>query len=117
MLTQSKGGPARLVFHHQWWAAALASLVMGALFVMAILFTTWPLAVPAPIEQSAKDVATLIFKDNVFAFEVVSLLLLAAVVGGIFLARRDPGHDVLDAAGPSSPVEEPGASRWTPTCS
>ena len=107
MLTQSKGGPARLVFHHQWWAAALASLVMGALFVMAILFTTWPLAVPAPIEQSAKDVATLIFKDNVFAFEVVSLLLLAAVVGGIFLARRDPGHDVLDAAGPTSPVEEP----------
>jgi len=107
MLTQSKGGPARLVFHHQWWAAALASLVMGALFVMAILFTTWPLAVPAPIEQSAKDVATLIFKDNVFAFEVVSLLLLAAVVGGIFLARRDPGHDVLDAAGPTNPVEEP----------
>ena len=107
MLTQSKGGPARLVFHHQAWAAALASIVMGALFIMAILFTTWPLAVPAPIEQSAKDVATLIFKDNVFAFEVVSLLLLAAVVGGIFLARRDPGHDVLDAAGPTSPVEEP----------
>ena len=107
MLTQSKDGPARLVFHHQAWAAALASIVMGALFVMAILFTTWPLAVPAPIEQSAKDVATLIFKDNVFAFEVVSLLLLAAVVGGIFLARRDPGHDVLDAAGPTNPVEEP----------
>jgi NADH:ubiquinone oxidoreductase subunit 6 (subunit J) len=107
MLTQSKGGPARLVFHHQAWAAALASLVMGALFVMAILFTTWPLAVPAPIEQSAKDVATLIFKDNVFAFEVVSLLLLAAVVGGIFLARRDPGTDVLDAGSASSPVEEP----------
>ena len=42
-----------------------------------------------------------------FAFEVVSLLLLAAVVGGIFLARRDPGHDVLDAAGPTNPVEEP----------
>src|SRR5215207_2769226 len=52
MLTQSKEGPARLVFHHQAWAAAIASVVVGALFVMSILFTTWPLAVPAPIEQS-----------------------------------------------------------------
>ncbi len=74
-------------------AAAIASVVMGALFVMSILFTTWPLAVPAPIEQSAKDVATLIFKDNLFAFEIVSLLLLAAVVGGIYLARRESGPE------------------------
>jgi NADH:ubiquinone oxidoreductase subunit 6 (subunit J) len=107
MLTQSKEGPARLVFHHQAWAAAIASVVVGALFIMSILFTTWPLAVPQPVEQSAKEIATLIFTDNVFAFEVVSLLLLAAVVGGIFLARRDPGADVLDAGGPSSAVEKP----------
>jgi NAD(P)H-quinone oxidoreductase subunit 6 len=93
MLTQSKSGPVALVFNHQAGAAAIASLVLGALFVMAILSTTWPLAVPQPIAQSAKDVATLIFTDNVFAFEVVSLLLLGAVVGGIYLARRDPGHE------------------------
>ncbi|MFN8619671.1 MAG: NADH-quinone oxidoreductase subunit J [Chloroflexota bacterium] len=102
MLTQSKSGPTALVFHHQAWAAAIASLVLGALFVMSILFTTWPLAVPAPIEQSAKDVATLIFKDNVFAFEVVSLLLLAAVVGGVYLARRESSaDDILDAPSPA----------------
>lgn len=107
MLTQSKSGPAALVFHRQAWAAAIASIVMGALFVMSILLTTWPLAVSYPIEQSAKEIATLIFKDNVFAFEVVSLLLLAAVVGGIFLARRDPGADVLDAGSAPNAVEEP----------
>jgi NAD(P)H-quinone oxidoreductase subunit 6 len=102
MLTQSKSGPTKLVFHHQAWAAAIASLVLGALFVMSILFTTWPLAVPQPIEQSAKEIATLIFKDNVFAFEVVSLLLLAAVVGGVYLARRESSaDDILDA--PSAP--------------
>jgi NADH:ubiquinone oxidoreductase subunit 6 (subunit J) len=88
------------VFHHQAWAAAIASVVLLALFGMAVLFTTWPLAVPAPIEQSAKDVAMLIFQDNVFAFEVVSLLLLGAVVGGIFIARRDPGPGESPADGP-----------------
>ena len=107
MLTQSKDGPARLVFHRQAWAAAIASVVMGALFIMSILFTTWPLAAPQPIEQSAKDIATLIFTDNLFAFEVVSLLLLAAVVGGIFLARRDPGPDESAAVSPTGLSEEP----------
>jgi NADH:ubiquinone oxidoreductase subunit 6 (subunit J) len=108
MLTQTKGGPAALVFHHQAWAAGIASLVLGALFVMSVLFTTWPLAVPAPIEQSAKDVASLIFKDNVFAFEVVSLLLLAAVVGGIYLARRESStDDILDAPSGATGVTGP----------
>ena len=30
-----------------------------------------------------------VFNENLFAFEAVSLLLLAAVVGGVFLARKD----------------------------
>ena len=59
---------------------------------------------PAPIEQSAQDVATLIFKDNIFAFEVVSLLLLAAVIGGIYLARRDTIPDPSDPATRSDAV-------------
>lgn len=96
MLTQSKDGPAPLVFHRQAWAAGIASLVLGALFVMAILFTTWPLAAPAPIAQSAREIATLLFTDNMFAFQVVGVLLLSAVVGGIYLARREPDVDEAD---------------------
>ncbi len=102
MLTQSKAGPTRLVFHHQAWAAAIVSVVIGVLFAISILFTTWPLAVPQPIEQSARDVATLIFTDNLFTFEVISLLLLAAVIGGIYLARRDPGEDALASLSPAA---------------
>lgn len=90
MLTQSKSGPARLVFHHQSWAAGIASVVLMLLLIMTVLFTTWPLAAPAPIAQSARDVATTLFHDYVFAFEIISLLLLAAVIGGIYLARREP---------------------------
>jgi NADH-quinone oxidoreductase subunit J len=94
MLTQSKSGPARLVFHHQAWAAAIATVILLLLLVSSVLFTTWPLAVPGPIAQTARDVATLIFTEQVFAFEVVSLLLLAAVVGGIYLARREGEAEV-----------------------
>jgi NADH:ubiquinone oxidoreductase subunit 6 (subunit J) len=89
MLTQSKSGPVRLVFHHQAWAAALAAIGIGALLITSVAFTTWPNAVPEPIVQGARDVAALLFEDYVLAFEVISVLLLAAVIGGIFLARRD----------------------------
>lgn len=96
MLTQSKSGPARLVFHSQAWAAAIASVVVALLLVMSVMFTTWPLAMPTSIAQSAHDVAQLLFSDYVLAFEVISLLLLAAVIGGIYLARRDSIPDPAD---------------------
>ena len=33
--------------------------------------------------------ADLLFKDYVLVFEAVSVLLLAAVIGGVFLAKRE----------------------------
>jgi NADH-quinone oxidoreductase subunit J len=89
MLTQTKGGPARLVFQRQWWAAAIASVLLGGLLILAVLYTTWPLATTEVAAQGAREVAHLIFSRYVFGFEVVGLLLLAAVIGGVFLARRD----------------------------
>ena len=40
--------------------------------------------------QDARDVALNLFDEYLFAFEVVGVLLLAAVIGGLYLARRDP---------------------------
>ena len=36
-------------------------------------------------------VATTLFGDFVLPFEIVSVLLLAAVIGGVFLAKREHG--------------------------
>ncbi len=33
------------------------------------------------------------FKDYVLPFEVVSVLLLAAVIGGVFIAKREHGGE------------------------
>ena len=35
--------------------------------------------------------AQILFSDFVLPFEIVSVLLLAAVIGGVFLAKREPG--------------------------
>jgi NADH:ubiquinone oxidoreductase subunit 6 (subunit J) len=92
MLTQTKAGPSRLVFQTQWWAAALAAIVLIVVFSAVIASTDWG-AVAVRVQSTTDAVARLLFSDYTLPFEAVSVLLLAAVVGGIFLAKRDEARD------------------------
>jgi NADH-quinone oxidoreductase subunit J len=92
MLTQTKNAPARLVFQTQSVAAAVAAAAIAAVITIAVLATTWPSA-GERLWTSTTDVAHLLFSDYVLPFEVVSVLLTAAVIGAIYLARREIGND------------------------
>ena len=102
MLTQSKAGPSRLVFHHQAWAAALAAVALAVLLVLMVVGTAWPQAVAQPLAQPTEDIARLLFEEFLLPFEVVSVLRLAAVIGGVFLAKREvlpyPGVAAIEQA-------------------
>ena len=89
MLTQTKVGPIRLVFHRQAWAGAIAAAVLAAVLASVVTGTDWPNAVNHQLHTATDALARLLFSDYVLPLEVVSVLLLAAVVGGVFLARRD----------------------------
>lgn len=95
MLTQSKSGPASLVFHRQWWAGLLAAIGVVVLLVISVVNTSWPLAVADRLWSVTNEVALLLFNDPVyvFALQVVAVLLTAAVVGGVFLAKREESAD------------------------
>jgi NADH:ubiquinone oxidoreductase subunit 6 (subunit J) len=95
MLTQSKSGPASLVFHRQWWAGLLAAIGVVVLLVISVVNTSWPLAVADRLWSVTNEVALLLFNDAlyVFALQVVGVLLTAAVVGGVFLAKREESAD------------------------
>ena len=90
MLTQTKDAPARLVFQTQAGAAAIASVIIAIVIALAVVATDWaPSAVRFEVDTDA--MARLLFTDFVFPLEIVSVILLAAVVGGVFLAKREPG--------------------------
>ena len=90
MLTQTKDAPARLVFQTQAGAAAIASVIIAIVIALAVVATDWaPSAVRFEVDTDA--LARLLFTDFVFPLEIVSVILLAAVVGGVFLAKREPG--------------------------
>ena len=90
MLTQTKDAPSRLVFQTQVGPAAVASVVIAVVIALAVIATDWG-ASAERIIAGANEVASVLFTDYVLPFEIVSVLLLAAVVGGVFLAKREPG--------------------------
>jgi NADH:ubiquinone oxidoreductase subunit 6 (subunit J) len=88
MLTQTKAAPSRLVFQTQVVPAAVASILFAVLVAVAVLATDFP-ELAERVRTATDDLARLLFEEYVLAFEVVSVLLLSAVVGGVFLAKRE----------------------------
>ena len=90
MLTQTKDAPARLVFQTQAGPAAILSVVLAVLIALAISATDWGAATHR-VRIATSNLSNVLFNDFVLPFEVVRVLLLAAVVGAVFLAKREPG--------------------------
>jgi NADH-quinone oxidoreductase subunit J len=94
MLTQTKAGPSRLVFQTQAVPAAIAAVILVVIVILAIGSTDWH----GSAERAVTDtivLARVLFSDWVLPFEVVGVLLLAAVIGAVFLAKRErsPGGE------------------------
>jgi len=92
MLTQTKSGPARLVFQTQWWAAAIAAIAIVIILAVVVGSTDWQ-ASAERASAATQVVARLLFDEYTLPFEAVGVLLLAAVIGGVFLAKRDEAGD------------------------
>jgi NADH-quinone oxidoreductase subunit J len=90
MLTQDKVAPARLVFQTQAVPAAIAAVILAVFVALAAIGTDWH-AATTRARVPTEALAQLLFKDYVLPFEVVSVLLLAAVIGGVFIAKREEG--------------------------
>ena len=100
MLTQTKDAPARLVFQTQAGPAAILSVVLAVLIALAISATDWGAAAHR-VRIATGTLSRVLFNDFVLPFEVVSVLLLAAVVGGRVPREARAGRplmsDSLDA--------------------
>ena len=90
MLTQTKDAPTRLVFQTQAGPASIAAIVVAIVIALAVAATDW-----GPVARGARlgteILSRILFQQFLFPFEIVSVLLLAAVIGGVFLAKREPG--------------------------
>ena len=100
----------------------LALKTIGALLCAALVAELFTLLWRAPIAGGAQAaappgygsidaLATMLFSDYLISFEVTSVLLLAAIVGAIALARREPASQDVSprAAATGMPAKPEGA--------
>ena len=71
--------------------AAIAAVVIAVVIALAVAATDWGEVAAADPRRPPTALSQVLFSDFVLPFEVVSVLLLAAVIGGVFLAKREPG--------------------------
>ncbi|MDP9404101.1 MAG: NADH-quinone oxidoreductase subunit J [Actinomycetota bacterium] len=90
MLTRAPiGRTSDLDNDQRWLALAVSLLLLGVLAgVLADAFDDTKLPADAAVQRSG-EVGTSIFQVYVVPFEVISVLLLAALVGAVVIARRD----------------------------
>jgi NADH:ubiquinone oxidoreductase subunit 6 (subunit J) len=87
MLTQAGDANLPSPFHRQAALGALAALVVVGLIGWAVVQTDWGNATVI-IAVAIGTLSKALFTDYALPFEILSLLLLAAIIGAIYLARR-----------------------------
>jgi len=86
MLTQAGDANLPAPFHRQMPIAVVVVLAIVGLVGWAVFQTDWGLAEAAG--AAVDDIATALFTDFALPFEIISLLILVAIIGAIYLARR-----------------------------
>jgi NADH:ubiquinone oxidoreductase subunit 6 (subunit J) len=87
MLTQAGDANLPSPFASQAWLAVGVSLIVVAIITFTAVTTDWAAAAEVTV-ISLQALSQVLFTEYALPFEILSLLLLAAIIGAIFLARR-----------------------------
>ena len=87
MLTQAGDANLPAPFHRQAPIAVVIAVVTVALVAWAVVTTDWR-AAPVAAVVAIDAIGNALFTDYALPFEIIGFLLLAAIIGAIFLARR-----------------------------
>ena len=87
MLTQAGDANLPAPFHRQLPIAIVVAVAIVGLVGWAVVRTDWGLAADAT-GAAVEEIAEALFTTYALPFEIISLLLLVAIIGAIYLARR-----------------------------
>ena len=87
MLTQAGDANLPAPFHRQLPVAIVVALTMFGLVGWAVVQTDWTALGPI-VSTSVEAIAQALFSTYALPFEIISVLLLVAIIGAIYLARR-----------------------------
>lgn len=74
--------------NYQWAISAVVAAGLFVLLVIVVLQINWPVVVGPVSETAIADIGNALVGEYLVPFEVVSVLLLAALMGAIMIARE-----------------------------
>ncbi len=89
MLTRTRIGDEEGTDHPNRLPAVLAAALVATVTIYAVVSGFGDAELPADTRTTTAEVADSIFSQYIVPFEAVSVLLLAALIGAIVIARRD----------------------------
>lgn len=88
MLTSHRTGDVKLYFHQQAWIAAPICTIAAVALVVVMATADYNSTAEAQ-NPGDEQIASLLFNEYAFPFELVSLALLVAMVGAVLLAKKE----------------------------
>jgi NADH-quinone oxidoreductase subunit J len=95
MLTRGLMVPGQVQRNEQWWIAALVVFLTFLVLIVALWQVVWPIANEEALRTPNIAVGQLgaaLVGPYAIPFEIISVLLLVALVGAIVLAREVENH-------------------------
>jgi len=89
MLTRAPIGKVVNLTNRSWAVGAFVALLLGGLMTYALIDAFGKDNLPKTSPQVTSQVSDAIFGPYLVPFEVISILLLAALIGAIVLARKE----------------------------
>jgi NADH-quinone oxidoreductase subunit J len=69
--------------------ATIIAAIVAALLVSTVISTRWKVNETPPMNNTVKGLGELLLTKYLLPFEIASIVLLVAIIGAAFLARRD----------------------------
>ena len=84
-----------------FWPATVLAVVVFGVIAIAALATAWPVQGRPGFDLTAAAIGAAILGRYALPFEIVSVVLLAALIGAIVLVRADAGNAASGSGGSS----------------
>ncbi len=88
MLTSDVSNPGKSNLHFQEVLTAVVAIAFFILVYGIMMNAQWPTTVPGEMMPTTKDLGRLLLKEYVLPFEVISFLLLSAMIGALVLVIK-----------------------------
>jgi len=87
MVSEHFMGRRRLPFNEQWWVAAIVAAALFLVLGFIAVSTSWPTVAQSVPENSVSRLGEVLLGRYVLPFEVASLVLVASLIGAVYIAR------------------------------